>query len=102
MPVTLSGRFSASSISNLTLSAFDFMTITFSPKLSNCSTIDLRAPSPIPVSEITAATPMDMPKTVKNVLSRFDVMPSNAINAENFNLTSRFEIFSLFCIIITP
>jgi hypothetical protein len=29
-------------------------------------------------------------------------MPSNAINAENFNLTSRFEIFSLFCIIITP
>ncbi len=102
IPVILSGSISASSISNFTFSAFDLITITFSPKLSNCETIDLLAPSPMPIKLITAATPIEIPRTVKNVLSKFDVMPSNAIMAENFNLTSWFEIFPLSCIIITP
>ncbi|MPM16222.1 hypothetical protein SDC9_62599 [bioreactor metagenome] len=52
----------------------------------------------MPMRLITAATPIEMPRTVKKVLRRFDVMPSNAITAENFSLTRMEEIFPLSCI----
>jgi len=45
---------------------------------------------------------MEIPSTVRNVLSKLDDIPSNAIKAENFILTREDETLPLSCIVITP